>query len=36
MAKVQTESRGCLIIIKRLHCVNKSHYILLSQIIVSN
>lgn len=36
MAKVQTEHKGCLIIVKKLNCASSSHHLLLAQIIVSN
>jgi hypothetical protein len=36
MAKVQTEYKGCLIIVKKLNCVSTSQHLLMAQIIVSN
>lgn len=36
MAKVQTDHKGCLIIVKKLNSASATHHLLLAQIIVSN
>jgi hypothetical protein len=36
MAKVQTDHKGCLIIVKKLNCAAQGQHLLLAQIIVSN
>ncbi len=36
MAKVNTDYKGCLIIVKKVNCVSNTQHLLLAQIIVSN
>lgn len=36
MAKVNTDFKGCIIIVKKVSCVSATQHLLLVQIIISN